>query len=144
MRAALGTLGYVAFHITERFIAGIPDTYASGANWIEFKWCEWSGTRPITPWRELKEQQKARLDTMHAHGDRAWVSFLITGKGGARALIAPWYWLKGQGAWEPVVVKQYCLPYTGRASAISLLQHYFKPHDTKYDGFTLIDPICST
>lgn len=100
----LEKIGLMSFHTSEKYVAGIPDRYVVGGNWIEFKVYPCGGGRRVNAHRLFSEQQKNYLSAFHRNGDRTWVAVMFQPiHSDAYIVIEPWrsfrqYWRRED--WE--------------------------------------------
>jgi hypothetical protein len=111
----LEELGLFSFHTSEKYIAGIPDRYVVGGNWIEFKVFPCDGRRRVNSHRLFEPEQKLYLRKLHESGDRTWVAIMFQPTNGdAYIVVKPWHalqetWISATWTIEGVRAKSDCL-----------------------------------
>lgn len=105
-----------SYHTSDRFLGGLPDRYACGGNWIEFKVLPCAGTRRVNPVTLFKPEQKAKLTKLDRSGDRTWAAVMLQPENADPIiLIVPWRVMRDHGPWTMAEARKLGCTEKGKA-----------------------------
>lgn len=122
--------------MSDRFRAGIPDTYVPGGIWIEAKVIPVLPTRITPPIRYLTGPQKTELEELTEHGDTCFVALYFAFDHHSKAFaLVPWWEFQRIADWNLDTISSLGLILDKSKKEDFQLERFFnKDHPLKYDA----------
>jgi hypothetical protein len=134
MRKQLAKMGLMSYKVSDRFRAGIPDTYMPSGIWIEAKIIPTMPTKLVPPIRYFSGAQRLELNRLTKHGDQCFAAlyFAFDHYSAAFALV-PWEDFLKIASWDLDTISTLGTIIDKRNEDFKLERFFSKDAPLKYD-----------